>query len=308
MPKPENLTAEQLVTAGIRLLEALSAAPGQRIARAEAARMLGVRPGDVDAVVETVSALSDRTSGARAAISVANGEIRLQGEAALLSPRRFTMEEALVIAHVLDALDIDAGTRGRIRDAVMPYIGEADAQGTRVAEPARYGSWFTALAEAIEDGIRCRISYRALGEDSPSGRLVDPMLISDEDGASYLVGWDVEKDAERRYRLDRIAGVSFTDDSVDRHPQVHAGTAESLRASGRAARLVAADAGLVQRLDWAGIGEIEVLPDGRCAFTLWYSSDAWLFDQVLSAGGDLVIEGPGALREGLAAYADGLTR
>ena len=293
MPKPENLTAEQLGTAGIRLLEALSAAPGQRIARAEAARMLGVRPDDVDAVVETVSALSDRTSGARAAISVANGEIRLQGEAALLSPRRFTMEEALVIAHVLDALDIDAGTRGRIRDAVMPYIGETGAQGTRVAEPARYGSWFTALAEAIEDGIRCRISYRALGEDAPSGRLVDPMLISDE---------------ERRYRLDRIAGMSFTDDSVDRHPQVHAGTAESLRASGRAARLVAADAGLVQRLDWAGIGEIEVLPDGRCAFTLWYSSDAWLFDQVLSAGGDLVIEGPGALRESLAAYADGLTR
>ena len=80
------------------------------------------------------------------------------------------------------------------------------------------------------------------------------------------------------------------------------------RASGRAARLVAADAGLVQRLDWAGIGEIEVLPDGRCAFTLWYSSDDWLFDQVLSAGGDLVIEGPGALREGLAVYADGLTR
>ena len=71
MPKPENLTAEQLVTAGIRLLEALSAAPGQRIARAEAARILGVRPDDVDAVVETVSALSDRTSGARAAISAA---------------------------------------------------------------------------------------------------------------------------------------------------------------------------------------------------------------------------------------------
>lgn len=301
MAKPGTLTADRTLTAGIKLLEALSAAPDHRLTGADAAASAGIAPDDLPAVVDTIGALSDRMSGARAAIETEDGWIHLYGDAALLMPLRLSVEESMIVSHVIDLLDLDPATRQRIREGIMPD-DDGDA-GRGIAETSRYGSWLAQLTEAIQDGVRCRMTYRSLADDTARMRTVDPLRIDDERGRAYLIAWDVERDEERRYRLDRIADVTFTDDSIAPHEAQMRSTAESLRAHGDAARLVAADEETMRRLTWSGIGQIEARDDGSCAFTLYYSSKRWLFDQVLAAGGNLQIVEPRKLRDELRAYA-----
>lgn len=304
MPRHGALTADRTLTAGIKLLEALSAAADHRLSVTDAAAAAGVDTDDLPAVVDTIDALSDRTSGARAAIECAGGWIHLYGDAALLMPLRLSVEESLIVSHMIDLLDLDPETKRRIREGIMPENDEDTPRG--IAETSRYGSWLARLSEAIQDGVRCRLTYRSLADDAARQRTVDPIRIDDEQGRSYLVAWDVERDEERRYRIDRIAGVDYTDDSVSPHEVESRNTAESLRTHGSVARIEAADDETMRRLSWSGIGNIDPLDDGRCVFTLYYSSKRWLFDHVLATGGNLRIIEPQELRDELRTYAAGL--
>lgn len=299
MAKP-HLTAEQTVASGIRLLEALSAAPGQTLAVGGACELLACTNAELEQIVDTLSTLSSRSSGARAAITIADGRVTLHGDAALIMPRRFSLEEGMVLAHILDVLDLDDETRERIRAAVGPAQGAMSAPG--IVEPARYGSCFARLSEAIEDGIRCTMTYRSLTEGTARTRTIDPLEIQEEHGEVYLVAWDIEKDAERRYRLDRVGEVTFTEDSVEHHGVLSHSASESLRAQGLVARLVLRPGARTFLLDWAGVADIEPHEDGSMAFSLYYSSESWLFDQVLAAAGELELIEPAELRERLVAY------
>ena len=298
------LSADRLISCGIQLLEVLSAAPGQRCTRTAAAQALHVDVDAIPQIVDTVSALSDRTSGARVALTLDGETLSLTGDAALIMPRRFSLEESMVLAHILDVLNLDEETREHVRAAVMP-LGEAPEKA-RIAEPARYGAWFGKLSEAIEDGIRCRMTYRSLEDDAAHERIIDPIAVTEEHGETYLIAWNVEKDAERRYRLDRIQDVTFTEDSIEQHGAQLMDTAASLRESGQHVRLAVPSLAYLQRLDWAGIGEIAEEPDGSATCTLFFDSKHWLFDQLLSAGGDIVLLDASELAGELAAYAEEL--
>lgn len=299
-----HLSAERTVAAGIRLLEALSSAPGQTLAIDAACERISCSRDELDQVVEALSTLSSRTSGARAAIAIDGDDVTLHGDAALIMPRRFSLEESMVLAHILDILDLDDETRAHIRAAVGPAANPAGSPG--VIEPARYGSCFARLSEAVEDGIRCTMTYRSLTDEAARTRTVDPLEIQEEHGEVYLVAWDVEKDAERRYRLDRIGEVSFTDESVGHHDVRSHSASESLRAQGKSARLALRPGAKTFLLDWAGVADIVPQDDGSMVFTLFYSSESWLFDQILSAAGELELLDPFELRERLVAYGTNL--
>ena len=83
-------------------------------------------------------------------------------------------------------------------------------------------------------------------------------------------------------------------------------TAESLRRSGTPVRISVPDEAYARNLNWAGIGHVVRTPQGRVELTVYCSSEAWLFDQVISAGSDMVIERPAVLRERLRDYAERL--
>lgn len=304
MSRRGSLTADRTLTAGIKLLEALSSSPDHRLNVVDAATAAGVDDEDLPAVIDTIGALSDRTSGARAAIEYEGGQVQLYGDAALLMPLRLSVEESLIVSHMIDLLDLDPATRQRIREGIMPESDEDATHG--IAETPRYGSWLALLTEAIQDGVRCRLTYRSLADDVAHERTVDPIRIDDEQGHAYLIAWDVARDAERRYRIDRIADVEYTDDSVRPHEVESRSTAESLRAHGSAARIEAIDDETMRRLTWSGIGYIDPRDDGSYIFTLYYSSKRWLFDHVLAAGGSLRIIEPQELRGELRAYAEEL--
>ncbi len=305
MPKPSKLTADRMVDAGIHLLEALSAAPDHALDRREAARIIGVASDQLPEVIDTLGSLADRMSGARVVIEMTETQVRVQGNAALLQPLRLSVEESMIVEHMLDMLRLDDSTKTRIRHGIM---GDGD-QGERsddIAETSRYGTWLTRIREAIDDGIRCKLTYRSRTDDTARTRTIDPIRVDEERGVSYLIAWDVERDEERRYRLDRIHDLSFTDDSVVPHTVSAGKTADSLRRTGSVAHLRAADESTMQRVDWAGVGRIAPQHDGSYLFDVHYSSSSWLYDQVLAAGGELTIVEPAELRAGLAPYASTL--
>lgn len=289
----------------IRLLEALTAAPNRRLTRARATELLGCSADELDRYLALISTLSDRAGGTRAIVLSDGEDLFMVGESAELQPLRLSMGESLSLGFVLDALNIDAGCRERIARALLPADMPDDA-GTSLATTSVFGSWRGVLAEAIQDGVRCRIAYRAQGEQEPRERLVDPLSIETGQDAAYLLAWDVDKDAPRRYRLERISSVALTEDSVDRHPEPQASIRESLRRAGERATLeMPADA--AAQLTWAGIERCApAKAPGRAIVEVRVGAHAWLFDQVLAGAGSIIIRSPQALVDGFRTYAEEL--
>ena len=141
-----------------QLLQLLTAAPNQSVSIARACSALGVQTSDLDRIVEIVSSLSDRSTGVRAIIDMDEKTISLGGDAARLVPLRLSINDAAVLRYVLASLNIDQSTRLRIQ-AALDDPSQLQTQMISLAEPARYGSFYQKLLEAIEDGA---VSYTHL--------------------------------------------------------------------------------------------------------------------------------------------------
>lgn len=295
--------ADARIEAALGLLAALTTAPGRALSERELLTRLALTEHQLDEVIDTVATLSDRQSGARVIIQREQGSVLLRGTAGTLRPLRLTSEEARALRQVIDRCRFAPDIRKRLALALMPGdADEAGAAATLSADPI-FGSFYQLLLEAIIDGVRCRISYRAVREQAPSTRTVDPARIEAEGGAAYLIAWDVEKDAQRRYRMDRIAHAALTEDSVERHPFRYRSVTESLQDSGKRVVLSFRSKTLLDHSAWTGLrclGETDDSADGPVTAEVSYASESWLLDQVLAAGGDILIVEPPELRERLA--------
>ena len=278
---------------------------GGAVAREEACRILGVRDGALDEALDIINSLANRESGARAVV-VDDGETLTRlGHSADLAPIRLTIDEGLILSQVMTDVGLDETLRQRVADALLP-LGIAPTRDARVADTTHYGPYYQRLSEAVADGIRCRIVYRSDREPAPTTRTIDPLRVRVETGISYLDAWDVERDAQRRYRLDRITQVSFTEDSADRHTWDRAGLAESLKRDGQIATLAFPSERHAHMRDWSGMGDVVTVREGLALASVAYTNEAWLFDQVLEGAGEIQIIAPLELRERLRDYAAAL--
>lgn len=303
MAEPK-LKADQIVAGGIRLLQLLTAAPNQSVSIARACAVLGVQASDLDRIVEIVSSLSDRSTGVRAIIDMDEKTISLGGDAARLVPLRLSINDAAVLRYVLTSLNIDQDTRLRIQ-AALDDPSQLQTQMISLAEPARYGSFYQKLLEAIEDGVRLHMGYRSAEEKEPRVRIIDLYRLVSEGSATYLDAWDVEVDEQRKYRLDRISSLEMTDESAIHHPFDRADIQESLKKSGIRA-LVRCSKTYLPLITWSGIMRTEDQGDETVILEICLTSKSWLFDQVLAAAGDLLILEPQALRTEFTSYAQSL--
>lgn len=302
--QPSKLTADGLISKSISLLQALTASSDQRIARACAEEALRVSSEQLDTLASIVSDLCDSQTGARAVIEVDENSIALIGDAACLAPLRLNAGDAQVLSYVLGALNIDVETRTRIEDAVCP-VTLTPAETLSMSDKRRYGSSYPMLSEAIADGVRCTIVYRSATDETARERTIDPISFRDEGGSTYLDAWDMEKDASRRYRLDRIHSVAFTDESVEQHPEP-VSIGDSLASNATAVTLRAKQLWYAKNLTWSGIQSIEPTSEGNALVRVYVSREDWLFDEVLFSGGQLSIEEPVELRERFCTYANTL--
>ena len=98
----------------------------------------------------------------------------LTGEAGRVLPLRLSAAEGAVLNHELESLGIEPATAARIRRALLP---EELGYNQRVVDTVARGSHWQQLNCAIQDGVRCRITYRSLGDGHARERTIDPLCI-----------------------------------------------------------------------------------------------------------------------------------
>lgn len=301
----KKTTSETIIESGIALLELLTAAPEHRVSLGEAMSTLHVSESELADIIDCISTLADSHTGSHAAISCKDGAIFLEGNAAFVGAVRLDLGESTVLAHVLSRLNIDEGVRNRAADALLP-LGHMQLEDSTLGSVAVYGLHYQPLHEALSDGVRCRILYRSARQETATWRTVDPLDISYEAGNAHLVAWDVDQDGQRIYRLDRIAEVQMTDDSVDPHPFSREGASRSVAKSGVSALVIASPDMAVDQLPWAANAERHALPDGSTGLRVPVVSEPWLFDLILSSDGKLALSEPADMIDRFLDYAKSL--
>ena len=297
-----KLTSEQRLSRAIDIMEALYAAGEKGMDRSEICSRFDITDASLDEIIGIVSTLADRESGARVICECRDERVILTGEAGRVLPLRLSAAEGAVLNHELESLGIEPETAARIRRALLP---EELGYNQRVVDTVARGSHWQQLNCAIQDGVRCRIVYRSLGDEHARERTVDPLHIVTNGDSMYLVAWDTEQDAQRRYRLDKIEEIVLTDDSVERHHSKIATLQDSLAKAGREAKL-AMPLDLADHLGWAGITSVNQADEDTAIVTVRYTSEAWLFSQVLAKGGAIRITDDPALSKRLCNYAETL--
>lgn len=280
-----KLTSEQRLSRAIDIMEALYAAGEDGTTRDELCSRFDITGASLDEILEIVSSLADRESGARIICERCGERVVLTGDAGRVLPLRLSAAEGAVLNHELESLGIEPQAAARIRCALLP---EELGFNQRVFDTVAHGSHWQQLSCAIQDGVRCRISYRSMDDTRARERLVDPLRITTNGDQTYLIAWDVAIDEQRTYRMDKIEDLVLTDDSVVRHAPESATLHDSLAQAERSARLLM-PLDMAERLDWPGIMSIE--PDGASGATVnvRYGSERWLLSQVIAAGGAIRI-------------------
>lgn len=297
-----KLTSEQRLSRAIDIMEALYAAGEKGMDRGEICSRFDITGASLDEIIGIVSTLADRESGARVICECRDERVILTGEAGRVLPLRLSAAEGAVLNHELESLGIESETAARIRRALLP---EELGYNQRVIDTVARGSHWQQLNCAIQDGVRCRIAYRSLGDERARERTVDPLCIVTNGDSMYLIAWDTEQDAQRRYRLDKIEEIVLTDDSVERHHSTITTLQDSLAKAGREAKL-AMPLDLADRLGWAGITSVNRADEETAIVTVRYTSEAWLFSQVVAKGGAIRITDDPALSKRLCDYAETL--
>lgn len=297
-----KLTSEQRLSRAIDIMEALYAAGENGMTRDELCGRFDITGASLDEVLEIVSTLADRESGARIICEHRGECVVLTGDAGRVLPLRLSAAEGAVLNHELESLGIEPQAAARIQRALLP---KELSCCQHVFDTVAHGSHWQQLSCAIRDGVRCRISYRSMDDTQARERLVDPLRITTNGDQTYLVAWDVAVDEQRTYRMDKIEDLVLTDDSVVRHIPEPATLHDSLAQAERSAKLLMPRA-LAERLDWPGIMSIE--PNGADSSTVnvRYGSERWLLSQVIAAGGAIRILDDPALSERLCDMAKSL--
>lgn len=298
-----KLTSEQRLSRTIDIMEALYAAGEKGMDRGEICSRFDITGASLDEIIGIVSTLADRESGARVICECRDERVILTGEAGRVLPLRLSAAEGAVLNHELESLGVESETAARIRRALLP---EELGYNQRVIDTVARGSHWQQLNCAIQDGVRCRIAYRSLGDERARERTVDPLRIVTNGDSMYLIAWDTEQDAQRRYRLDKIEEIVLTDDSVERHHSKITTLQDSLAKAGSEAKL-AMPLDLADRLGWAGITSVNRADEETAIVTVRYTSEAWLFSQVVAKGGAIRIMDDPALSKRLCDYAETLT-
>lgn len=280
-----KLTSEQRLSRAIDIMEALYAAGEDGTTRDELCSRFDITGASLDEILEIVSSLADRESGARIICERRGERVVLTGDAGRVLPLRLSAAEGAVLNHELESLGIEPQTAARIRRALLP---EELGFNQRVFDTVTHGAHWQQLSCAIQDGVRCRISYRSMDDTRARERLVDPLRITTNGDQTYLIAWDVAVNEQRTYRMDKIEGMVLTDDSVVRHAPESATLHDSLAQAERSARLLM-PLDMAERLDWPGIMSIEPNGAGSATVSVRYGSGRWLLSQVIAAGGAIRI-------------------
>ena len=164
------------------------------------------------------------------------------------------------------------------------------------------------LGEAARTRAMITFDYESTTERSH--RRVEPYRVVLHKRVRYVLGWDLDRDEWRTYRIDRMAGLGRGGEFV---PRDVPGAAASFHQDDatpphRAVLEFAAPLSTVADRLLTQEAEFESVDADHCRGWLWVDSHVWLAAVVLSTGIDFTIEEPEAFRDHCRALRDRLDR
>jgi proteasome accessory factor C len=130
------------------------------------------------------------------------------------------------------------------------------------------------LRRAIETGVCVDITYYSFGRDERSERRIEPIRLFPEDGRWYVAAYCRVAEADRVFRVDRIAALEVTEEPLTHHATDPDRSVFSIEDQPRAVLRLPADRSHL--LDHVAVDRRSVLEDGRVEVELPVSSARWL--------------------------------
>lgn len=213
-------------TAGDRLRRVLAvvpwivANPGVEIATV--AERFGISEAELIADLEVVwmVGLPPYTPDALVEVSLEDGKVWIRYADFFARPLRLTPAQGLALLASSDALLSMPGTDpggplARALDKLAGTLG-IDVDDTLDVDLGSGGSQhLDALRHAVAEKLWVDIEYFSYGRDEVTNRRVAPRRITSNGGAWYVEAWCSLAEGERLFRLDRIARLEPTSETVD---------------------------------------------------------------------------------------------
>lgn len=215
-------------------------------------------------------------------------------------PLRLTRQEALAV-HVR-ATELLATPGVPEAPALERAVAKLTASlgGPAAIEAAAVGTPPPLLDEvrsAVAARRRIRIDYAAASSGERAWRTVEPEVVFASAGHWYLPAWDVEADAERVFRVDRIAAVEDTDQGFEPRGLEGAGRALYTRSDADVEVRVLLQPPARWVAEYYVTTDVTERDDGAVEVTLPSRQLAWIARLLLRLGPDAEVVAPAALRD-----------
>jgi proteasome accessory factor BC len=227
-------------------------------------------------------------------------------------PARLLPLEAKALAAAIDLIGehLPEGSLASARQKIVDALGQDPAEEGLQITTAKGDDSEVArvVSSAITSQRLLRIDYYKENEDEFTERTIEPYKLANGQEGWYIHSYDLEKDAPRSYRLDRIREATVLDDHFEPRPgvepDVHGWLATGEVPSSRTARIWVSP----ERARWAREDRrvVEELADGAVVVERTYASHEWLAREILKEGGDAVVLEPDEARRAVLDAAEAL--
>ena len=227
-------------------------------------------------------------------------------------PARLLPLEAKALVAAIDLLGdhLPEGSLASAREKIVSALGQ---------DPARDGLQITTatgndseVARVVNGAITAHrvleIDYYKENEDEFVTRRVEPYQLMNGQEGWYVHAWDLDRDAPRDFRLDRIRSAHATEDAFEPRPgieaDVHGWPRTGEVEASRAARVWISP----ERARWARESRRveEELEDGAVIVALHYAGEGWLTSEILKEAGDAAVLEPEDARAAVLEAAESL--
>ena len=232
-------------------------------------------------------------------LHVENDQVWVDLDQRFSKPPRLTGPEAAALAAAAELLRPAAQTAlasalGKLERILPPgakkmYRELGSAVNARSQAPEALGI----LTRAVEERRELEFEYAGPGKTAAEKRRVEPAEVFNHRGLWYVHGWDLGRDSERLFRLDRMTGIVLGDRRFSPRSMSPARVPDPAERGEVRVRFTA-QAAPYQRERFGG--EARELTDGGVEVKV-IGDERWLVQWVLSFGGEAEVVEPAWARE-----------
>jgi predicted DNA-binding transcriptional regulator YafY len=227
-------------------------------------------------------------------------------------PARLLPLEAKALVAAIDLIGehLPQGSLASAREKIVEALGRDPAtDGLQITTASGDDSEIARIvSQAIADRRLLRLDYYKENEDEFTARRVEPYQLLNGQEGWYVHCWDLDRDATRSFRLDRIREAEILDEEFEPRPGIEPDVQGWPRTgevpTARAARVWISP----ERARWAKEDRrvVSELRDGAVIVEVHYAGEDWLARQILEEAGDAAVLEPDDAREAVLHAAEAL--